>query len=205
MSSEETGGLPSGGTQFSNSPEISLGEEQSEAPECYGIEEELARMDETSAAPKADTGRGQEASSAGQGSGVNLAAYTRGAWKGSDVREAKIDWLYRFRRIPEQVACQIPGDELEPVPEEGEYVVFAAHFELVFGFPASEFFCRFLDFYELQPHHLPDNAVFYLSSYVSFMEAFTGLLPTIDTFARFYNLRINSIQDNKLSNPKPSV
>jgi hypothetical protein len=46
---------------------------------------------------------------------------------------------------------------------------------------------------------------FYLSSYVSFMEGFVGLLPTVDTFARFYNLRINSIQDKKLPNPKPIV
>jgi hypothetical protein len=37
------------------------------------------------------------------------------------------------------------------------------------------------------------------------MEAFVGLLPTVDTFARFYNLRINSIQDKKLPNPKPIV
>jgi hypothetical protein len=37
------------------------------------------------------------------------------------------------------------------------------------------------------------------------MEAYIGLLPTIETFARFYNLRINSIQDKKLPNPKPPV
>jgi hypothetical protein len=83
-------------------------------------------MEETSATPEADTGRGQEASSSGQGSGVNLAAYTRGAWKGSDVKQAEIDWLYPSRRIPAQVACRILGDELEPEPQEGEVVVFAA-------------------------------------------------------------------------------
>jgi hypothetical protein len=37
------------------------------------------------------------------------------------------------------------------------------------------------------------------------MDAFVGLLPTIDTFARFYNLRINSIKHKKLPNPKPPV
>jgi hypothetical protein len=37
------------------------------------------------------------------------------------------------------------------------------------------------------------------------MEAFVGLLPMIDTFARFYNLRINSIQDPKLPLPKHVV
>jgi hypothetical protein len=66
-------------------------------------------------------------------------------------------------------------------------------------------FRRFLDFYELQPHHLPGNTVFYLSSFVSFMEGFVGLLPTVETFARFYNLWINLIQDPKLPTPKPIV
>ena len=191
MSSEETGEMASGGTQFSNSPEISLGEEQSVAQESYGLEEELARMEEESGAPDEATGRDQEASSSGQASGANMPVYTRGAWKGSDVNQAEIDWLYRSRRIPEEVMYRIPGEELEPAPEPGEVVVFAAHFERGFSLPASNFFREFLDFYELQPHHLPGNAIFYLSSYVSFMEAFVGLLPTIPTFARFYNLRIN--------------
>ncbi|KAK1651342.1 hypothetical protein QYE76_069147 [Lolium multiflorum] len=106
-----------------------------------------------------------------------------------------------FRRRP-QVMYRISGDELEPAPEEGEVVVFAAHFERGFGLPVSDFFRQFLNFYKLQPHHLPGNAVFYLSSYVSFMEAFVGLLPTVDTFARFYNLRINSVQDPADWNPQ---
>jgi hypothetical protein len=100
---------------------------------------------------------------------------------------------------------RIPGGELEPAPEEGGVVVFATHFERSFGLPASDFFRQFLNFYELQPHHLPGNAVFYLSSYVSFMEVFVGLLPTIDTFAHFYNLRINTVQGKNLPKPKPIV
>jgi hypothetical protein len=118
--------------------------------------------------------------------------------------EAEIDWLYRSRRITEGVTYRIPGDELEPVVNPGEVVVFA-HFERDFGLPASDFFRCFLNFYKLQPHHLPGNAVFYLSSFVSFMEGYVGLWPTTETFARFYNLRINSIQDPKLPLPKPVV
>jgi hypothetical protein len=37
------------------------------------------------------------------------------------------------------------------------------------------------------------------------MEAYISFLPTIETFARFFNLRINSIQDKNLLNPKPPV
>ncbi len=166
-----------------------------------GLEAELARMDVSSSAPEAGTGRGQEASSSSQASG----AITRGAWKGSDVKQPEIDWLYRSRRIPEQVLCRIPRGEVEPAPEPGEYVVFSAHFERGFGLPASDFFREFLDFYKLQPHHLPGNAIFYLSCFVSFMEAYVGLRPTKEAFARFFCLRINSVQGKNIPNPKPPV
>ncbi|KAK1609001.1 hypothetical protein QYE76_032674 [Lolium multiflorum] len=158
-------------------------------------------MDASSSAPEAGTGRSQEASSSGQGSSVNLAAPTRGAWKGSDVKQLEIDWLYRSRRVPTQVSCRIPGNELEPAPQPGEAVVFTAHFKRGFGLP--NFFRQFLDFHELQPHHLPGNAIFYLSCFVSFMEAYIGLLPTLEAFARFFYLQINSVQGKNIPKPKP--
>jgi hypothetical protein len=37
------------------------------------------------------------------------------------------------------------------------------------------------------------------------MEGYVGLWPTTETFARFYNLRINSVQDPKLPLPKMLV
>jgi hypothetical protein len=170
-----------------------------------GLEAELARMDASSSAPEAGTGRGQEASSSGQASGANLAVITRGAWKGSDVKQPEIDWLYRSRRISTQVLCRTPGNEVEPAPEPGEYVVFSAHFERSFGLPASDFFREFLDFYQLQPHHLPGNAIFYLSCFVTFMEAYVGIRPTRQAFARFFALRINSVQGKDIPKPKPPV
>jgi hypothetical protein len=124
---------------------------------------------------------------------------------GSNVTQYEIDWLYRSRRIPEGVTCRLPGDEIEPVLEPGEHVVFLAHFERGFGLPASPFFRKFLDFYELQPHHLPGNAIFYLSCFATFMEAYIGIRPTRETFARFFALRINSVQGKEIPKPKPPV
>ncbi|KAM0910872.1 hypothetical protein ACQ4PT_013877 [Festuca glaucescens] len=90
----------SGSTQFSESPEISLGEEGAVEQETDGLEEDLARLEEEAGGPDQDAG-------------PNLAAYTRGAWKGSDVSQAEIDWLYRSRRIPEEdfprIAAEEPG------------------------------------------------------------------------------------------------
>jgi hypothetical protein len=37
------------------------------------------------------------------------------------------------------------------------------------------------------------------------MEAYVGLLPTIEAFARFFGLQINSVQGKDIPNPKPPV
>ncbi|KAK1606611.1 hypothetical protein QYE76_030284 [Lolium multiflorum] len=153
----------------------------------------------------ADAGNEQEAGSSSRSPGTDLTCITRRAWIGSDVTQYEIDWLYRSRRIPEGVSCRLPGDEIEPVLQPGEYVVFLAHFKRGFGLPASDFFRSFLDFYQLQPHHLPGNAVFYLSCYATFMEAYIGIRPTHEMFARFFALRINSVQGKEIPKPKPPV
>ena len=44
----------------------------------------------------------------------------RGAWQGSRVTQEDIDWLIKSLRIPEGVACRLPGDEISPVPNQGE-------------------------------------------------------------------------------------
>ncbi|KAK1606958.1 hypothetical protein QYE76_030631 [Lolium multiflorum] len=152
-----------------------------------------------------DTGASQDAGSSSQASGVDLSGVTRGAWKGSEVTQHEIDWLYRSRRIPEGVSCRRPGDEIEPDLKDGEFVIFLAHFERGIGLSASDFFRQFLDFYKLQPHHLPGNAIFYLSCYATFMEAYMGLRPTRETFAHFFSLRINSVQGKEIPKPKPPV
>ncbi|KAK1641986.1 hypothetical protein QYE76_059791 [Lolium multiflorum] len=158
-----------------------------------GLTDDLARMDLASS-------RKQEAGTSSRASGKDK---TRGAWRGSDVTQFEIDWLYRSRRIPEGVICRLPGDEIQPVLEPGEVVVFLAHFERGFGLPASDFFRQFLNFYRLQPHHLPGNAVFYLSCFVAFMEGYIGIRPARETFARFFSLRINSVQGKDIPKPKP--
>jgi hypothetical protein len=63
-----------------------------------------------------------------------------------------------------------------PAPESGERIVFISHFERGFGLPTSDFFRDFLDTYDLQPHHLPANAVMILSAFAAFCEGFAGTL-----------------------------
>ncbi|KAK1680776.1 hypothetical protein QYE76_041624 [Lolium multiflorum] len=177
-------------------PASSSSKQESSASD--GLSADLARME-------IDASQDQEAGSSSHASSIDLSNKTRGAWRGSDVTQHEIDWLRRSRRIPEGVSCRLPGDEIEPIHNPGEFVVFLAHFERGYGLPASDFFRQFLNFYELQPHHLPGNAVFYLSCYVTFMEAYIGIRPTRETFARFFSLRINSVQGKEIPKPKPPV
>ncbi|KAK1620112.1 hypothetical protein QYE76_025629 [Lolium multiflorum] len=82
-----------------------------------------------------------------------------------------------------------PGEEVEPRPEPGERVVFGAHLDRGLGLPASRFFRRFLDFFGLQPHHLPANACVLLSCYVAFMEGYAGLWPDVEFWSRLFYLK----------------
>ncbi|KAK1607840.1 hypothetical protein QYE76_031513 [Lolium multiflorum] len=122
-------------------------------------------------------------------------ASASGSWRGSLMNDDDIERLVRLRRIPREVVTRAPGDEVEPRPDPGERVVFGAHLDRGLGLPASAFFRRFLDFFGLQPHHLPANACVLLSCYVAFMEGYAGLWPDVgpgagsSTSSRKYRLR----------------
>ncbi|KAK1665248.1 hypothetical protein QYE76_053407 [Lolium multiflorum] len=116
-------------------------------------------------------------------------ASASGSWRGSYMHDDDIERLVRLRRIPREVITRTPGEEVEPKPEPGERVVFGAHLDRGLGLPASAFFRRFLEFFGLQPHHLPANACVLLSCYVAFMEGYAGLWPDVDFWSRLFYLK----------------
>jgi hypothetical protein len=103
----------------------------------------------------------------------------RSGWEGSEVTPTDIEWITNTRRVPAGVVCRLPTGETMPAPEPTERVVFIAHFERGFALPVSDFFWDFLDYYELQPHHPPANAVMTLSSFASFCEGYAGIEPFV--------------------------
>ncbi|KAK1670227.1 hypothetical protein QYE76_058386 [Lolium multiflorum] len=117
-----------------------------------------------------------------------------GSWRGSYMREDDIERLVRLRRIPAGVTTRAPGTEMEPRPEPGERVVFGAHLDRGLGLPASNFFRRFLDFFGLQPHHLPANAIILLSCYVAFMEGYAGLWPDVEFWSRLFYIKAQTTE-----------
>ena len=99
----------------------------------------------------------------------------RGSWSGSYVSRDDIEWLRRSRRIPPNVDCRRPGDEIVPTPRAGERLVFVSHFIRGFGLPVSTFMREFLDEFKIQPHHLPANGMAILSSLTAFTEGYLGI------------------------------
>jgi hypothetical protein len=110
----------------------------------------------------------------------------RSGWEGSEVTPADISWITTTRRVPADVACRLPAGEIMPAPKCGECGVFISHFERGFGLPASDFFRDLLDTYDLQPHHLPANAVMILSAFAAFCEGFAGIEPFSQAWAKYF-------------------
>jgi hypothetical protein len=80
-------------------------------------------------------------------------------------------------------------------PEPNERVVFISHFERGFALPVSDFFWDFLNHYDLQPHHLPANAVMILSAFAAFCEGYAGIEPFIQAWPKYFQLRKKSAQE----------
>ena len=106
-----------------------------------------------------------------------------GDWDGSTVIEDHISFLRDTRRMPSVafVKARVPPEtEISPVPQEGERVVFRSHFLRGFGLPASGFMRSFLNFYQVQPHHLTPNTVVLLAAFVTTCAGYLGTLPTLE-------------------------
>ena len=58
--------------------------------------------------------------------------------------------------------------------------------------PASGFFRSFLEFQNLQPHHLTPNAVVLLSAFATLCEGFLGVLPTLKLWGEFFSSNLGT-------------
>lgn len=94
--------------------------------------------------------------------------------------------------------ARLAAEEHAPSPNPGEFVVFLSHFQRGFGLPVSDFFHGWLNTYELQPHHLPANAIASLSAFASTIEGYAGLWPSKELWIRFFGLRRNVIPNREL-------
>ena len=72
-------------------------------------------------------------------------------------------------------------------------MIFRSHCLRGFGLPASGFLRAFLEFYNLQPHHLTPNAVMLLSAFVTLCKGFLGVLPTLELWGEFFQSKLGTV------------
>ena len=72
-------------------------------------------------------------------------------------------------------------------------MIFCSHCLRGLGLSASGFFRSFLEFYNLQPHHLTPNTVVLLSTFVTLCEGFLSVLPTIKLWGEFFYTKLGTV------------
>ena len=110
--------------------------------------------------------------------------------------EDHLTFLRVTRRMPNAAFVKVwvlPREEISPAPQGDEWVVFRSHFLRGFSLPASGFLRAFLEFYNLQPHHLTPNTVMLLSAFVTLCEGFLGVLPTLEPWAEFFQSKLGTV------------
>src|SRR3954462_7825296 len=80
-----------------------------------------------------------------------------------------------------------------------------SHFARGFGLPLSDFVREFLDYFGLQSHHLPANAIASLSAYISASEGYFGLWPSVPVWSKFFQIRSNIVPDKSLHPSEKSL
>ncbi|KAE8791605.1 hypothetical protein D1007_33918 [Hordeum vulgare] len=122
-----------------------------------------------------------------------------GAWLGSDIYAEHINALRHHLMLPlaSLVTVWIPGAENAPKPQEGEVNVFDEHFYRGFRLQASTFFCNFLTFFGLQPHHLALNVILQLTSFTVLCEGFLGIEPRLDLWQSLFFFKKQSKKMDK--------
>ena len=95
-----------------------------------------------------------------------------GDWRGSIVTTETVASLREAGVLGTEadIAVRVPADdEIRLDPGRGEVVLFVDHLERGLALPVSLFFRQFLDYLNLQPHHLGANSI----------------RPSLDLFCRF--------------------
>lgn len=83
--------------------------------------------------------------------------------------------------------CRSPGDEVTPVPESGEVVVFKDFFVAGMRFTLNPLLPRILLAYNVKLYHLMPNAIGQLSKFFWAMRTFGGQV-SVDAFCRLFEL-----------------
>lgn len=81
-----------------------------------------------------------------------------------------------------------------PLLDAEDLVIFESFFSHGFGLPTSIFFCRVLEFYQIDLVNLNPNSILHLSIFSHFCEAFLGIPPHFGLFKYLFYLRVQFVR-----------
>jgi hypothetical protein len=100
-------------------------------------------------------------------------------WETSTMTEKQIQSLvdHGLLKPKAQVGWRPEAGEAFPTEGTSETVVFPAHIERGFGFPAGDFLRRLLHFYHIDLVHLEPNSITIISTFIHLCEAYLDIAP----------------------------
>lgn len=107
--------------------------------------------------------------------------------------------------IPEKGWRLPEAEDVEPIPEPDERVLLITHVHRGFSIPPCPFFYNFLNYFGAQLHHLPPNAVVYLSVNVSLCENFIGCHPHWALFKHIFSCRSQTMKKSSPDEERTNV
>ena len=104
-----------------------------------------------------------------------------------------MDLLVPHGLIQEQFLSgfELPGEHIVPSPTPNQSVLFIPFVRARLCFPPSDFLLEFLEFYQIQLHHITPNGVIFLSAFAHLCEAFIGIPPCFLLFRHFFRMKLS--------------
>ena len=102
------------------------------------------------------------------------------------VSQSTIDFYISKGYFPEGV-CRPPGQEVIPVPEFGEVVVFKDFFTAGLRFPMDPVVPKLLEPFNVKMHHFTPNGIVALSKFMWIAKTFR-VVVSVDAFCRLFEL-----------------
>lgn len=130
--------------------------------------------------------------------------WVQGDWIQSTIELDDLQDLAESRLI-EHGSWRLPGEEIEPQPQDGECVLLATHVDRGFSLPPHPFFRAFLNFFRAQLHHFSPNTITYLAAFVSLCENFLGCRPYWGLFKHIFTCRSQTMKKASPSDERTQV
>lgn len=91
------------------------------------------------------------------------------------------------KRILDRALARLPDDEVIPLPEPDEFIVFREYFSVRLCFPVQDLLEEILDAYNIDVHHLTPNGISKIALFIWAVKS-QGVNPNIKAFCALHEM-----------------